>query len=318
MLFITIKVSVIWDAIFTKALNAYIFKLLSMSDYSVCVDLGGTTSKFSVFTSDEIICQWSSPTPENNIVDMIESEIRNNISNLNLESTDFKAVVIGVAGIVKDGIVSYAINLNLRDYDLADILESRLGIKVIILNDVNLQAIGESSNYSSLFLVTIGTGIGAALMINGHLVEGYNGWAGEIGHIYLDSKTPEENASAKGLVKTAQNYLKSNNDNSSLRNFETFTAEDIFNQAKSGDVVALKIVQEVYFKFGKLLAVICSAFDPEVIIISGGVSNAGDLLLDIIKEGFSEVAFKNTEILLSDLREKAAVFGAMKIVRELQ
>ena len=318
MFFIIIKVSVIWNDVFTKALNAYIFKLLSMSDYSVCVDLGGTTSKFSVFTSDEIICQWSSPTPENNIVDMIESEIRNNISNLNLESTDFKAVVIGVAGIVKDGIVSYAINLNLRDYDLADILESRLGIKVIILNDVNLQAIGESSNYSSLFLVTIGTGIGAALMINGHLVEGYNGWAGEIGHIYLDSKTPEENASAKGLVKTAQNYLKSNNDDSSLRDFETFTAEDIFNQAKLGDAVALKIVRDVYFRFGKLLAVICSAFDPEVIIISGGVSKAGEFLLDIIKEGFSEVAFKNTEILLSDLREKAAVFGAMKIVRELQ
>jgi len=318
MFFIIIKVSVIWNDVFTKALNAYIFKLLSMSDYSVCVDLGGTTSKFSVFTSDEIICQWSSPTPENNIVDMIESEIRNNISNLNLESTDFKAVVIGVAGIVKDGIVSYAINLNLRDYDLADILESRLGIKVLILNDVNLQAIGESSNYSSLFLVTIGTGIGAALMINGHLVEGYNGWAGEIGHIYLDSKTPEENASAKGLVKTAQNYLKSNNDDSSLRDFETFTAEDIFNQAKLGDAVALKIVRDVYFRFGKLLAVICSAFDPEVIIISGGVSKAGEFLLDIIKEGFSEVAFKNTEILLSDLREKAAVFGAMKIVRELQ
>jgi hypothetical protein len=77
MFFIIIKVSVIWNDVVTKALNAYIFKLLSMSDYSVCVDLGGTTSKFSVFTSDEIICQWSSPTPENNIVDMIESEIRN-------------------------------------------------------------------------------------------------------------------------------------------------------------------------------------------------------------------------------------------------
>lgn len=285
-----------------------------MSDYAVCVDLGGTTSKFSVFISDKIICEWAVSTPENDIVGMLEGEIRNKIEKLNFECEDFKAVVIGVAGIVKDGIISYAINLNLKDYDLGGILESRLGIKVIILNDVNLQAIGEAADYSSLFLVAIGTGIGAALMINGQLVEGYNGLAGEIGHIYLDSKTPEENASAKGLVKTVQNYLKSNNEYSSLRDFETFMAEDIFNQAKLGDEAVLKIVHEVYFKFGKLLAVICSAFDPEVIIISGGVSNAGDLLLDIIKEGFSEVAFKNTEILLSELKEKAAVYGAMKIV----
>ena len=81
--------------------------------------------------------------------------------------------------------------------------------------------------------------------------------------------------------------------------------------------MALKIIGEVYFKFGKLLAVICSAFDAEVIIISGGVSNAGDLLLNPIKKGFSEVAFKNTEIRISDLKEKAAVYGAMKIVGDL-
>ena len=289
-------------------------KLLNMNDYAVSIDLGGTTTKFSLFILDEIICEWTSPTPKNDIVGMLEYEIKNKMGKLKLENTDFKAIVIGVAGIVKDGIVSYAINLNLRDYDLGGILQSRLGIKVIILNDVNLQAIGEAADYSSLFLVTIGTGIGAALMINGQLVEGYNGMAGEIGFVNLDSKTLQENASAGGLVKTAENYLKSNDDYSSLRDFETFTAKDIFNQAKLDDEMALKIVNDVYFKFGKLLAVICSAFDPEVIIISGGVSNAGDLLLDIIKEGFNEVAFRNTEIVLSGLKEKAAVLGAMNIV----
>ena len=225
--------------------------------------------------------------------------------------------MIGIAGIVKDGIVRQAINLNLSECDFAHLLQSRLSIKVIVLNDVNLQAIGESKNYSSLFLVTIGTGIGAGLIVNNQIVEGHNGAAGEIGHIYLDSKTPEENASARGLVKTAENYLDSHNDYSSLRDFETLTAEDIFTQAKIGDEVALKIVNDVYFKFGKLLAVISSAFDPEVIIISGGVSNAGDLLLDIIKNGFSEVAFKNTEILISSFKEKAAIYGAMKIVEDL-
>lgn len=289
-------------------------KLLNMNDYAVSIDLGGTTTKFSLFILDEIICEWTSPTPKNDIVGMLEYEIKNKMGKLKLENTDFKAIVIGVAGIVKDGIVSYAINLNLRDYDLGGILQSRLGIKVIILNDVNLQAIGEATDYSSLFLVTIGTGIGAALMINGQLVEGYNGMAGEIGFVNLDSKTLQENASAGGLVKTAENYLKSNDDYSSLRDLETFTAKDIFNQAKLDDEMALKIVNDVYFKFGKLLAVICSAFDPEVIIISGGVSNAGDLLLDIIKEGFNDVAFRNTEIVLSGLKEKAAVLGAMNIV----
>lgn len=285
-----------------------------MGNYAFCVDLGGTTTNFSVFISKEILHEWTVPTPKINIVEMLESEIRNEMAELKLESTDFKAIVVGIAGIVKDGIVHKAINLNLSDCDLACVLESRLNINVIVLNDVNLQAIGEAVNYDNLFLVTIGTGIGAGLIINGQIVEGYNGMAGEIGHIYLDSKTPEENASAGGLVKTAENYLKSNDDCSSLRCFETFTAEDIFNQAKIGDEVALKIIHEAYFKFGKLLAVISSAFDPEVIIISGGVSNAGDLLLDTIKEGFREVAFKNTEIRISDLKEKAAVYGAMSIV----
>jgi len=288
-----------------------------MGNYAFSVDLGGTTTNFSVFVSDEIISEWTVPTPKDNLVDMLEDEIKREIARLELKTTDFKAIVIGVAGIVKDGIVMKAVNLNLSECDFAGLLQSKVNINVIVLNDVNLQAIGESKNYSSLFLVTLGTGIGAGLIINGRLVEGHNGMAGEIGHIYLDSKTPEENASARGLVKTAENYLKSNDDSSSLRDFEKLTAEDIFNQAGIGDEVALNIIRDIYFRFGKLLAVICSAFDPEVIIISGGISNAGELLLDIIKEGFSEVAFGNTEILISEMKEKAAVYGAMKIVERI-
>ena len=288
-----------------------------MKDYAFSIDLGGTTTNFSVFISDEIISEWTVPTPKDNIIGMLEDEIRNEISKLKLNSTDFKAIVIGIAGIVKDGIVVNAINLNLSEYDLDGILKSRLNIEVIVLNDVNLQAIGESKNYSNLFLVAIGTGIGAGLILNNQLVEGYNGAAGEISHVYFGSKTPHENASARGLVKTTENYLKSYDDYSSLRDLEKFTARDIFDHAKAGDDVALKIIWDIYFKFGKMLAVICSAIDPEVIIISGGVSNAGDLLLDIIRQGFNEVAFKSTEILISEMKEKATVYGAMEIVEDL-
>ena len=285
-----------------------------MNDYAFSVDLGGTSTNFSVFTSDEIITEWTVPTPKNHITEMLEAEIKNKISELNLKSTDFKAIVLGIAGIVKNGIVQKAINLNLPDCDIGSVLQSRVNINVIVLNDVNLQAIGESANYSSLFLVAIGTGIGAGLVINNYLVEGHNGAAGEIGFIYLDSKTPGENASATGLVKTAESYLKSNDDYSSLRDFKSLTAKDIFNEAKAGDEVALKIVNDVYFKLGKLLALISSAFDPEVIIISGGISNAGDFLLDMIKKGFDDVSFADTEIRISEMKEKASVFGAMKIV----
>ena len=204
-----------------------------MKNHAFSVDLGGTTTNFSVFTSNEILCQWTVSTPKDNIIDMLEAEIKDKIKKLKLKSSDFKAIVIGVAGIVKNGIVTKAINLNLPDCDLGGVLRSRLSINVIVLNDVNLQAIGEALNYSSLFLVTIGTGIGAGLVIDGRIVEGYNGMAGEIGHIYLDSQTPEENASASGLVKTAENYLKSNSDYTSLRSFETFTARDILAQAET-------------------------------------------------------------------------------------
>ncbi len=196
-----------------------------MGDYAFCVDLGGTTTNFSLFTSNEILHEWTVPTPKTDIAGMLESQIIDEMAKMELKSTDFKAIVVGIAGIVNDGIVRQAINLNLTDCDLGAVLESRLNINVIVLNDVNLQAIGESINYSSLFLVTIGTGIGAGLIINGQLVEGYNGMAGEIGHIYLDSKTPEENTSAAGLVKTLENYLKSHDYNSSLRGFESFTAK---------------------------------------------------------------------------------------------
>ena len=288
-----------------------------MNSYAFSVDLGGTTTNFSVFRSHEVITVWTVKTPENNIIDMIEREINTKISQMNLKSSDFKAVVVGIAGIVKDGMVIKAINLNLPECDFKEVLQSKVNIKVIVLNDVNLQAIGEAINRSNLFLVAIGTGIGAGLVINGQLVEGYNGAAGEIGFISLDSTTTEQNASARGIVNTAENYLTSNDDCSSLRDFENFTAKDIFTQAKLGDEVALKIISDTYFKFGKLLGVICSAFDPEVIIISGGVSNAGDILLNIIKKGFNEVAFKKTEIQISQLKEKAAVLGAMKIVDDL-
>lgn len=288
-----------------------------MNSHAFSVDLGGTTTNFSVFRSHEIISVWTVQTPKSNVIDMIWCEINSKIEELNLKSSDFKAVVVGIAGVVKDGIVLKANNLNLSDCDFRGQLQSRVKIKVIVLNDVNLQAIGESVNYSSLFLVAIGTGIGAGLVINGQLVEGFNGAAGEIGHIYLDSKTPEENASAEGVVKTMENYLKSNDDCSSMRDFETLSCEDIFAQAELGDEVALKIITDVYFKFGKLLAVICSAFDPEVVIISGGVSNAGDILLDIIKKGFDDVAFAKTEIRISQLKEKAAICGAMRLVDDL-
>ena len=285
-----------------------------MNDYAFSVDLGGTTANFSVFNSDEIISTWTVATPQDNVLDMIESEITGRIKELQLKSSDVKAIVIGVPGTVKEGVVQECINLNLPKTDISLIFESKLNIKTIVLNDVNLLALGEAQNYSSLFLVTLGTGIGSGLIVNGQIVEGFNGVAGEIGHIYLDSKTPEENASARGLVKTMKKYLESNNIESSLNDFDDFTAEDMFNQAELGDEVALNIINEIYFKFGKLLAVICSAFDPEVVIISGGVSNAGDLLLNPIKDGFNEVAFKETEIRISQLKEKAAICGAMKII----
>ena len=287
-----------------------------MRDYAFSIDLGGTTTNFSVFT-DEIISEWTVPTPKDNLIDMVEDEILGEIARLKLESNDFKAIVIVIAGIVMEGIVVNAINLNLLECDFGGILKSRLNIEVIVLNDVNLQAIGESKNYSNLFLVAIGTGIGAGLILNNQLVEGHNGAAGEISHVYFGTKTPHENASARGLVKTTENYLKSHDDNSSLRDLKTFTTKDVFDHAKAGDEVSLKIIGDIYFRFGKMLAVITSAIDPEVIIISGGVSNAGDLLLDIIREGFNEVAFKNTEILISEMKEKATVYGAMKIVADL-
>ena len=146
-----------------------------MNSYAFSVDLGGTTTNFSVFRSHEIITAWTVKTPKNNIIDMLECEINAKISELNLKNTDFKAVVVGIAGIVKDGIVGKTINLNLPECDFAGVLQTRIGIKVIVLNDVNLQAIGEAINWDNLFLVTIGTGIGAGLVINSQLVEALEG-----------------------------------------------------------------------------------------------------------------------------------------------
>ena len=285
-----------------------------MKEYAFSIDLGGTTANFSLFSRDGIKSVWTVPTPESDIAGMIESEILNKIEELNMQGSDFKAVVIGIAGVVKNGIVLEAANLKGIEPDIAGILESRLGIETIVLNDVNLLALGESVNYDNLFLVTIGTGIGAGLVINNRIVEGFNGAAGEIGHIYLESETPEENASAKGLVKTVQNYLKSNETPSKLRNFNNLTAKEIFHQGELGDEVALQIIYNIYFKFGKLLGVICSAFDPEVIIISGGLSNAGNLLIDPIRDGYHRTAFKKCEIKTSEFKEKAAVYGAFRLI----
>lgn len=303
------------------------------------VDLGGTTVKMGLFTVEGALLEdWEIPTNKedngSHILDDIAASIKAKIDSDSINEADVVGVGIGVPGpVTPNGIVKGCVNLGWGDTPVEESLKDKTGFCVKAGNDANVAALGElwqggGKGFNSLVMVTLGTGVGGGIVVDGKIITGAHGAAGEIGHmgvVYDETDTCncgkkgclEQVASATGIVKVTKKILASDDRESTLRNYENLTAKDVFDEAKAGDALALCAVETLAEYLGIALGHLACIVDPDVFIIGGGVSKAGDFLIDAIAKHYTDKAFvqcKKTPIKLATLGNSAGIYGAAKLV----
>lgn len=312
-----------------------------MSKICFGVDIGGTTVKIGILsTIGKMIDKWEIKTRTEEqgryILDDIADSIENAIEQRGYKKEDIIGVGLGVPGPVKaDGTVLMCVNLGWGIFNVEKALSDMIGLPVKAGNDANVAALGEQwlgggRGHSNMVMVTLGTGVGGGIILDGKILSGVCGAAGEIGHMNIvdekdvigvcgcgNSGCLEQVASATGVVKLANRMLAETDKESTLRNIEKVTARDVFDAAKAGDAAAKEVVDTMAGYLGKALAAIAVIVNPEVFVIGGGVSKAGEYLLNVIREKFREKSFnavKDTEFALATLGNDAGMAGAARLV----
>ena len=202
-----------------------------------------------------------------------------------------------------------------------------------MVNDANAAALGEMSQgggkgHKNIVFVTLGTGVGGGVIVNGKLIAGVHGAGGEIGHIKVaepnemicgcgKSGCLEQYASATGIVKQAERKLAQSDKPTKLTKYRTLTCKDIFQCANQGDEIALELVDLMTQMLGKALAAVSSVCDPDIFVIGGGVSRAGEIILTGVRKHFIEYAFPaaaSAQFALAELGNDAGMYGAVQLV----
>lgn len=310
-----------------------------MANYVFGVDVGGTTVKLGLFdVNGNVMDKWEIITrTENcgeNILPDIAASVRAKMEEKSIAKDEVAGVGIGAPGPVDgEGIIHKAVNLGWSEMNLKQNLSDLLdGMHVEGGNDANVAALGEmwkggGQGCRDLVAVTLGTGVGGGIIVNGKIVTGANGSGGEIGHIHVeDNETEacgcgnlgclEEYASATGIVRLANRKLKSSDKDSVLRK-GSVSAKSVFDAVKAGDELAIEVAQQFGEYLGKGLAIIAGVVNPEVFVIGGGVSKAGEVLFDYIRPAFDRTVFhgcRNTKFVLATLGNDAGIYGAAKLV----
>lgn len=310
-----------------------------MNKYVFGVDLGGTTVKMGLFAEDAtLIDKWEIPTDKaekgSKILPDIAASIQDKINEKSLEKENIIGVGIGVPGPVDSkGVIYTAPNLGWDVFNVNDTLSEMLGLAVKAGNDANVAALGEmwkggGAGYQNLVTVTLGTGVGGGIIIEGKVLAGYSGAGGEIGHIHVEDNEEkvcgcgnkgclEQYASATGIVYIAKKRLAKDDAPSVLRSHADFSAKTVWDAVKAGDGVAIEIAEQFGEYLGKGLASIACVVNPEIIVIGGGVSKAGEILLDYIVKNYKPYVFKgsrDTKFALATLGNDAGIYGAAKLM----
>ncbi len=313
-----------------------------MKKYLIGIDIGGTTVKLGLFNIEgELLNKWEIETRKIDSGKYILSDIAKSINSIlgekNIDKNEIIGAGVGVPGPVKgDGTVLGCVNLGWSVFNVSIELEKLLNIPVKVANDANIAALGEmykggGKGHENMIMVTLGTGVGGGVIINSHIINGANGAGGEIGHINVNphekvkcncGKTGclEQYASATGIVNLAKGILEKEDCDSNLRNIEQISAKKVFDLAKENDKLAVKTIDKFSNILGGALANISCICNPEVFVIGGGVSKAGDMLLDNIKKYYLQNAFHatvNTEFKLATLGNDAGIFGGAKLAMEI-
>ena len=270
------------------------------------------------------------------IIPDIAAALEGKMKEKGIAAEEVAGAGLGVPGaVLEDRYVKPCVNLNGWGGDVAGMLSERCGFSVKALNDANAAALGEmwlggGKGHDNVVFVTLGTGVGGGIIVGGKLLSGVHGAGGEIGHIKVNPHETvacgcgkkgclEQYASATGIVRKAKALLDESDKPSALRQFENVTAKDVFDCAKAGDELALEVVAFFGRTLGRALACISCVCDPEIFVIGGGVSAAGEIILDTLRDVFVANAFpasEGTDFALASLGNDAGICGAAKMVCE--
>lgn len=310
-----------------------------MQQYCFGIDIGGTSIKCGFFTAQgELKEKWEIPTRKENHGSFVPQDVADTIlqkiKEKGLKKEEIVGAGIGVPGpVAEDGTVLKCANLGWDIFNVNEKMSTLTGLKVAAANDANVAALGEmwqggAKGYEDVVMVTLGTGVGGGIIIDGKVVAGSKGAGGEIGHIIVNpSETDrcgcgghghlEQYASATGIVRMAKKYLAKQTEGSVLNTFQELTAKDIFDTAKNGDTAAMELVEELGRYLGLALSHIAAAVDPQVFVIGGGVSKAGSILIDVIRKYYNQnilFALSNKEFRLAELGNDAGIYGSAKLI----
>ena len=308
--------------------------------YAIGIDVGGTSVKLGLVSEEgELLEKWEIPTRTEdagkNVLPDIAISIKEKMLEKGISAADVCGTGIGLPGPVDDeGVIRKAVNLHWdRIFNVADELSELLGgMKVKAGNDANVAALGEywqgaGKDYGDMVMVTLGTGIGGGIIHHGQIFAGTTGAGGEIGHLCLNpdekiqcncgnSGCLEQYASATGIVRLTREELEASDEDSLLRDTE-ITAKAMWDAVKAGDALAIRVADRFGFYLGWGLSVIAGVVNPEVFVLGGGVSQAGDIILPFVRKNFEEHAFhacRDAQIVIATLGNGAGTLGAAKMV----
>ena len=310
-----------------------------MENYVFGIDVGGTTVKCGLFTAEgTVIDKWEIRTNKENggesILGDIAAAINAKLEEKKIDKSDVLGVGIGVPGPVKgDGTVLKCANLGWGVFNVNETMSSLVGLPVAAGNDANVAALGEmwkggGQGYQDVVMITLGTGVGGGIILDGKIWAGSNGAGGELGHMIVNPAETdvcgcgghghlEQYASATGIVRMAKKELAANDAPTSLRKYETLYAKNIFDEAKAGDAVAAALVDKLCEILAGALTHVAATVDPQVFVIGGGVSKAGEILTEGLKKHYNQnllSALYDKEFRLATLGNDAGIYGSAKMI----
>jgi glucokinase len=312
-----------------------------MKNY-IGIDVGGTTVKFGLFYENgELLDKWEIPTQTENRKEKLYTDLANSMTakleEKGIPYENLAGVGMGLPGPVRpDGSISKLTNLGIGEIHPDTEFPAYIrGIKVRAVNDANAAALGElwqggGKNFESMVFITLGTGVGGGVIENNRLICGNQGMGGEIGHIMMNPDEElqcncgghgclEQYASATGIVRLATRALAASEEDSTLRRIPDFSCKDVLDQAKAGDALAKKAVEQAMDYLGRAMCFVSYTTDPQCFVIGGGVSKAGQYLIDILKQHYEKyvrLQKPEAQIHLATLGNDAGIYGAARMALE--
>ena len=304
--------------------------------YVFGVDIGGTTVKIGLFDVEgNVLDKWEIPTRTENDGEKILPDVADSIREKmkQMDKDAIAGVGVGAPGpIDAAGVVHRAVNLGWKTFNVKETLEALINLPVRAGNDANVAALGEmwmggGKGYKDLVVVTLGTGVGGGIIVDGRMISGSTGAAGEIGHIHVDDTETdvcnsgnkgclEQFASATGITRLANKKLASTDMDSVLRGGEV-SAKTVFDAVKARDPLAMEVAEQFGKYLGDALAAVAGVVNPEAFVIGGGVSKAGEILIDYIRPHYEKSVFhgcREAKFALATLGNDAGIYGAAKLV----